>query len=78
MDDATEKMQPQKRGRPATGKGTPIQVRIQPDMLEWLDRERKKATPEKTRPEMVRWLLGVVQGTMETGPKKRPAQKQPK
>ena len=60
-----------RRGPPPTGKGVQVVVRMQPDMLEWLDRERKKATPEKTRPEMVRWLLGVVQGTMETGPKRR-------
>lgn len=26
------------RGRPATGKGTPIQVRLQPEMLEKVDR----------------------------------------
>ena len=25
------------RGRPATGKGTPVQVRLQPDLLEKID-----------------------------------------
>jgi hypothetical protein len=59
---ATEKMQPQKRGRPATGKGLPVQVRLQPDLLAALD----SAMPdlqESSRPEAIRrilrdWLIG--------------------
>ncbi|WP_147393053.1 hypothetical protein [Paracoccus siganidrum] len=62
MTDATEKMQPQKRGRPAIGKGTPVQVRLQPDLLAWVDAERAKVKPEPTRPEMIRHILEKVKG----------------
>jgi len=57
MPDATEKMQPQKRGRPAIGKGTPVQVRLQPDLLAWLDLEREKIDPKPTRPDFIRQVL---------------------
>jgi len=44
-----------KIGRPATGKGTPIQVRLQPDQLakvdEWIERQPE---PKPTRPEVLR------------------------
>ena len=46
-----------KMGRPATGQGTPIMVRLQPDLLAWLDTERAKLDPEPSRPEMIRQLL---------------------
>lgn len=55
-------MQPQKRGRPATGKGTPIQVRLHPDLLDWLDTERAKLDPEPTRPEFIRQVLEERRG----------------
>lgn len=65
MQDATEKMQPQKRGRPAIGKGTPVQVRLQPDLLEWVDAQRAKLEHPTTRPEFIRILLEekMVQGS---------------
>lgn len=50
-------MQPQKRGRPATGKGEPVQVRLQPGTIDWLDAERAKLDPEPTRPEFIRQLI---------------------
>ena len=44
-------------GRPATGQGTPVLVRLQPDLLSWLDAERAKLDPQPTRPEMMRIYL---------------------
>lgn len=53
-----DKMQPKsKMGRPATGKGVPIQVRLQPDMLDWLDSQRARLDPVPSRPEMIRQIL---------------------
>ena len=44
-------------GRPATGQGTPIQVRLQPDLLASLDAWREGQDDKPTRPEAVRRLL---------------------
>ena len=52
LNDNTKKM-----GRPATGKGTLIGVRLQPDLLAWVDTERAKIEPEPTRPEFIRGLI---------------------
>lgn len=57
LNDNTKKM-----GRPATGKGTLIGVRIQPDALEWLDAERAKLDPQPSRPEMIRIFLEERRG----------------
>lgn len=46
-----------KRGPAATGKGTLVGVRLQPDLLAWLDAERAKLDPQPSRPEMVRVYL---------------------
>jgi len=45
-----------KTGRPATGIGTPVQVRLQPDQLAKLDAWRT-ANGNPTRPEAVRAIL---------------------
>lgn len=52
-------MQPQKRGRgrPATGKGTPVQVRLQPDLLGALDKFIREEKRDLSRPEAIRELL---------------------
>lgn len=50
-------MQPKKRGRPATGSGTPIQVRLQPDQLAALDAWIATLNPPPTRPEAIRAIL---------------------
>jgi metal-responsive CopG/Arc/MetJ family transcriptional regulator len=47
--------QPQKRGRPAIGKGTPVQVRLQPDMLAGVD--QFVAEHDVSRPEAVRLII---------------------
>lgn len=52
INDSTKR-----RGRPATGKGVQVVVRMQPDMLDWLDSERAKLDPEPSRPEMIRRIL---------------------
>lgn len=57
MSNATEKMQPQKRGRPATGKGEPVQVRVQPDLLAALDLAIVQQNEMKSRPEMIRAIM---------------------
>lgn len=46
-----------KRGPPATGKGTQIQVRLQPDDLTAVDAWRDKQGDSPTRPEAIRTLL---------------------
>jgi metal-responsive CopG/Arc/MetJ family transcriptional regulator len=52
-------VQPRKRrGPPPTGKGTPVQVRLQPDLLAALDAFIKGAPkPKPTRPEAIRRLV---------------------
>ena len=57
---ASKKMQPQNRGRPAIGKGTPIQVRLQPDDLELLDLWIAANHPGTSRPEAMRRILRLV------------------
>jgi hypothetical protein len=60
-----EKVVPQKRGRPATGKGTQVQVRLQPDLLELVDAYarqmtwpiRPKMVQIASRPEAIRRIL---------------------
>jgi hypothetical protein len=54
--------QKKKRGPTPTGKGTPVMVRLQPDLLEPLDQAASDLS-ETSRPEMVRrilrdWLIG--------------------
>ena len=46
-----------RRGRPATGLGTGVLVRLQPDLLAWVDAERAKLDPEPSRPEFIRQVL---------------------
>lgn len=53
-------VQPQTRrkpGPPPTGKGTPIQVRLQPDQLAELDAWVAKEMPDQSRPEAIREIL---------------------
>jgi hypothetical protein len=61
-----ENVQPRKkRGPPATGKGKPVQVRLQPDLLEKVDAYarqmtwpvRPKLIQEYSRPEAIRRIL---------------------
>lgn len=52
-------LQPQSRrkpGPPATGKGIPVQVRVQPDLLDGVDRFIAEEAPGISRPEAIRRL----------------------
>lgn len=50
-----------RRGRPATGLGTSINVRLQPDQLAALDRWIDgQDEPRPTRPEAIRQLVEVA------------------
>ena len=46
-----------KRGRPATGRGLPVTVRLQPDLLDAVDQSLAGVPDAQTRPEMVRYIL---------------------
>jgi hypothetical protein len=46
-----------KRGRPATGRGIPVQVRLKPDQLARLDEWIARNSPELSRPEGIRRLF---------------------
>jgi hypothetical protein len=52
-----EKMIPKKRGRPATGQGKPVVVRMQPGDLVSLDKYRTKLDGKPTRPEAIRRIV---------------------
>lgn len=54
--------QKKKRGPAPTGKGVQVVVRLQPDLLSWLDAERAKLDPEPSRPEMIRIYLEERRG----------------
>ena len=66
MARSTEKMQPKKRGRPATGKGTPVQVRLHDDMLEKLDAWCARQPDTPSRPEAIRRLVSEALGDQGT------------
>lgn len=58
MTDAINDIKKSRRGRPATGQGTPVLVRLQPDLLEVLDRfagELGKSRPEAMRAAFSQW-----------------------
>ena len=50
-------VQPRKRGPKPTGKGTPIQVRLQPPALDEVDHWRRRQDDVPTRPEAIRRLV---------------------
>ncbi|WP_212567914.1 ribbon-helix-helix domain-containing protein, partial [Pseudomonas syringae] len=53
----SQTVSPQKRRGPApTGKGTPVGVRVQPDLLAAIDRFIEEEAPGTSRPEAVRRL----------------------
>ncbi len=49
-----------KRGRPATGQGVLIGVRMQPDQITALDAWRDKQADQPSRPEAVRRIVAKV------------------
>jgi hypothetical protein len=52
-----------KRGPAPTGKGSLVGVRLQPDLLAWVDAERAKLDPEPSRPEFIRQVLEDRKGS---------------
>jgi hypothetical protein len=46
-----------KRGRPATGRGEGVLVRLQPEQMIGLDRWIRKRDPAASRPEAIRRLV---------------------
>jgi hypothetical protein len=58
---AKQTVQPKKRRGPApTGKGTPIQVRLQPSQLTALDAWIAKQAAPLTRPEAIRAMMETI------------------
>ncbi|WP_163535486.1 hypothetical protein [Frigidibacter albus] len=56
-----------RRGPAPTGKGMLIGVRLQPELLAWVDAERAKVNPEPSRPEFVRNVLeGIKSGRSDS------------
>jgi hypothetical protein len=53
------------RGRPATGKGTQVVVRLQPNMLGALDAWCEAQNPVPTRPEAIRRILTEMLGNKD-------------
>lgn len=62
MSEQQESDNKNRGGRPATGQGVLIGVRLQPDLLAWLDAERAKQDDQPSRPEMVRRVLEERKG----------------
>lgn len=62
MTEATSKTitQNRKRGRPATGLGTLVGVRLQPDLLERLDAYRATLPDSPSRPETIRSMVEAM------------------
>ena len=53
-------MKPRKKpGRPATGRGEQVQVRIKPDLMEQLDAWRGRDADRPSRPEAIRRLMEI-------------------
>lgn len=46
-----------KRGRPPTGEGVPVQVRLKETLLETIDAWRRRQADLPTRPEAIRRLI---------------------
>jgi len=57
---AKKTVQPKKRGPAPTGKGTPIQVRLQPSQLKALDAWIDKQDVPLTRPEAIRAMMETI------------------
>lgn len=55
-----ETLQPRKRGPKPTGKGTPIQVRLQPAELNYLDHWCTQQPDQPSRPEAIRRLIKIA------------------
>ena len=57
MTEPTQNEGPRRRGRPATGQGTLVGVRLDDELLAELDNARRQVEPKPTRPEMIRRIV---------------------
>ncbi len=64
-----------KRGPAPTGKGTQIQVRLQPEQLAELDAWIKKQEIPPTRPEAIRGMIDAMLHILAKDPGEKPARK---
>ena len=73
---AKQTVQPKKRRGPApTGKGTPIQVRLQPTQLTALDAWIAKQDAPLTRPEAIRAMMETILHILSKDRGEKPAKK---
>ena len=64
-----------KRGRPATGKGEGVLVRLQPFQLDALDAWINKQNPPPTRPEAIWGMIDAMLHILSKDPGEKPAKK---
>ena len=64
-----------KRGRPATGKGEGVLVRLQPDQLKALDSWIAKQDASLTRPEAIRAMMETILHILSKDTGEKPAKK---
>jgi hypothetical protein len=57
MDESTTVVSQKRRGPVPTGKGTPIMVRLQPEILAQLDNHIGQDCSDSSRPEAIRAIL---------------------
>jgi hypothetical protein len=69
--NAQEKMLAKNRGRPATGRGETIGVRLHPPNIAAIDKWREKQTDMPTRPEAIRRLVELGLRGPTLPPKKK-------
>ena len=73
---AKQTVQPKKRRGPApTGKGLPVQVRLQPAQLEALDAWIAKQSRPLTRPEAIRAMMETILHILSKDTGDKPAKK---
>ena len=73
---AKQTVQPKKRRGPApTGKGLPVQVRLQPAQLEALDAWIAKQSRPLTRPEAIRAMMETILHILSKDTGEKPAKK---
>jgi hypothetical protein len=63
------------RGRPATGQGTLVGVRLQPAHLKALDAWIAKQRPPVTRPEAIRGMMEMTLHILSKDPGEKPPKK---
>jgi hypothetical protein len=73
---AKQAVQPKKRRGPVpTGKGLPVQVRLQPSQLAALDAWIAEQTAPLTRPEAIRAMMETILHILSKDPGEKPAKK---